>query len=117
LGNRKKLIGQANRLRERLEGLMQAADSLPIVVLGDMNDGPGYDAYEMKLGKSFVETAMGSVFDPGKAFHNVLWWMTRESGKKDELWTMEFPDPIGGKTKDAREASDHFAVYCKIALD
>lgn len=155
LGNRKKLIGQASRLRERLEDLLQAAELMPIVVLGDMNDGPGYDAYEMKLGKSFVETAMGSVFDPGKVFHNVLWWMTQEPGRKKDLWTVEFPDPIvqhalgfkhrvwidhillspdflkpeapiryveksgmiGEKTKDAREASDHFAIYCKITVD
>lgn len=154
-GNRKKLIGQANRLRSRLEKLMEEPASIPIVVLGDMNDGPGNDAYEMKLGKSFVETVMGSVFEPGKIFHNALWWMAQNSATRDELWTVEFPDPIvkhargyehrvwldhilispsflqaetpirfveksgkiGEKNKAAKEASDHFAVHCKIALD
>ncbi len=152
LGNRKKLIGQANRLRSRLDDLLKQPNSLPMVVMGDMNDGPGYDAYEMKLGKSFVETVMGSVFEPGNIFHNTLWWMSQSSATKEDLWTVEFPDPIvenalgykhrvwidhilvspdllkpesplrlveksgriAEKNKTARDASDHFAVYCTI---
>jgi hypothetical protein len=150
LANRKRLVGQALKLRERLDDLLQGQNPLPIVVMGDMNDGPGLDPFEMMVGKSFVETVMGSVYDPGGIFHNSLWWMSRNSASRRDLWTVDFPDPIvenryqhrvwidhillspdtllansniryvmdsgsiGVKNRDSREASDHFAVYCKI---
>ncbi|MDH3692789.1 MAG: hypothetical protein OEU36_25465, partial [Gammaproteobacteria bacterium] len=85
-GNRKKLIAQATHLRERLDDLLAEANPLPTIVLGDMNDGPGLDAYEQRLGKSFVETAMGSVFNPDNIFRNALQHIP------DELrWTADFP--------------------------
>ena len=94
LANRKRLIGQANRLRQRLNDLLNKANPLPTVVIGDMNDGPGLDPYERVLGKSFVETVMGSVFVPELIFHNTLWWMTKTTQTRNNLWTVEFPDPI-----------------------
>jgi endonuclease/exonuclease/phosphatase family metal-dependent hydrolase len=92
LANRKKLAAQAERLRHRLDGLIAAPNARPVVVLGDMNDGPGMDAYERVVGRSFVETLAGDVFAPELIFHNTLWWMN-EKDRKD-LWTAEFPDPI-----------------------
>lgn len=154
LANRKRLVGQALKLRSRLDQLLQEQKPLPVVVLGDMNDGPGLDPFEMMIGRSFVETAMGSVYNPSGIFHNTLWWRSKESKLKKNLWTADFPDPIvshpkgyqhrvwidhllisqdmlqptnpvryvmnsgeiGPKDKDARKASDHFAVYCKIEI-
>jgi hypothetical protein len=63
LGNRKKLAAQAARVRERLDALLAAPNALPLIVLGDMNDGPGMDAYEKMLGRSLVEGVMGTVFE------------------------------------------------------
>lgn len=94
LANRKKLVGQAMRLRDRLIKLVNEQNPLPIIVMGDMNDGPGLDAFEALIGSSFVETAMGSVFDPDRIFHNVLWHYTNSSQSKKDLWTAQFPDPI-----------------------
>jgi endonuclease/exonuclease/phosphatase family metal-dependent hydrolase len=154
LANRKRLVGQALKLRSRLDQLLQEQKPLPVVVIGDMNDGPGLDPFEMMIGRSFVETTMGSVYNPNGIFHNALWWMSKESKLKKNLWTADFPDPIvshpkgyqhhvwidhilisqdmlqstnsvryvmnsgemGPKDKDAREASDHFAIYCKIEI-
>jgi endonuclease/exonuclease/phosphatase family metal-dependent hydrolase len=90
--NRRRLIMQAIRLRGRLDELLDKRPQLPVVVLGDMNDGPGFDAYEKQLGRSFVETVMGSVFDPTSIFANALAWL-REVNPQD-LWTAEFVDPI-----------------------
>lgn len=93
--NRTRLIGQAHRLRERLKDLITAINPLPIIVMGDMNDGPGLDPYERILGRSFIETVMGSIYHPDQIFHNTLLWMaegTRE--QRRELYTAEFPDPI-----------------------
>ena len=77
-----------------LNQLLQEQNQIPTVVLGDMNDGPGLDPFEMMVGKSFVETVMGSVYNPSGIFHNALWWMTKDKERKKELWTADFPDPI-----------------------
>ena len=69
--NRAKLVAQGRRLRERLDQLI--ADGEHVIVLGDMNDGPGLDFYERALGTSFVESGIGSVFEPEGIFHHPLW--------------------------------------------
>ena len=92
LANRKRLVGQGHKLRQRLDQLLAA--QLPAIVMGDLNDGPGLDPYERMLGRSFVETTMGSVYNPGGIFHNALWWMSMDSQLKKDLWTADFPDPI-----------------------
>jgi hypothetical protein len=94
LATRKRLLGQAIKLRERLDQLTLEPDPVPVMVMGDMNDGPGMDPFEMMLGRSFVETVMGSVYDPNRIFHNTLWWMSKDSALKKKLWTVDFPDPI-----------------------
>jgi hypothetical protein len=88
LANRKRLVGQALNLRERLNQLLEDSH-LPIMVIGDMNDGPGLDPYEKMVGKSFVETVMGSVYEPQNIFYNVLW-----NPDKKRIWTASFRDPI-----------------------
>lgn len=92
LGNRKKLVAQATKLRTRIDKLLRDGESL--IVLGDFNDGPGMDAFERVLGGSFVENVMGSVFEPEFVLHNTLAWMTKTATDRDNLWTVEFPDPI-----------------------
>lgn len=94
LANRTRLLGQALMFRDRLDELIQQPNSLPIVVMGDCNDGPGPDPYEKVIGKSFVETITGSVNYPSGIFHNTMWWMTEDSKKRKTLWTADFPDPI-----------------------
>lgn len=155
MGNRKRLVAQALRLRQRLDTLMDTSPHIPVVVMGDMNDGPGLDPFEQLLGYSFVETVMGSVFQPGKIFHNSLWWMSQSREHRNDLWTADFPDPIVSspfgmrhrvwidhilvspdmlnsnsalrlkpdsgqiipKNRIARDASDHFPVYCHLESD
>lgn len=152
--NRTKLIARALKLRKRLDKLLGMPNPLPIMIMGDMNDGPGHDPYERNLGKSFVETVMGSVYYPNLIFHDTLFWMTqRDAETREDLYTAEFPDPIvshpeqkehrvwidhilvspkmlgadspvkyvwdsgkiATKDKDSKRASDHFAIWCKIA--
>lgn len=74
LADRKRLVAQAYKLRERLDELIQEANPIPFIILGDMNDGPGLDPYEKILGRSFVETTLGSVYKPVLTLHNALWW-------------------------------------------
>ena len=104
LANRKKLVAQAMHLRARLNDLITQDNALPVVLLGDMNDGPGLDPFERTVGLSFVETVIGSVFEPKGIFHDVLHWMAKDDRReiREQLWTTDFPDPIvsapfGGK--------------------
>lgn len=94
LANRKRLIGQAERLRTHLDQLLNESNPLPTIVMGDMNDGPGLDPFERMIGRSFIETVMGSIYNPDGIFHNALWWMFSDSKLRGNLWTAEFKDPI-----------------------
>lgn len=57
IANRRKQQAQAVWLRQRIEAHLKAGD--PLIVLGDMNDGPGLDEYEHLFGRSSVEIIMG----------------------------------------------------------
>ncbi|WP_050929365.1 endonuclease/exonuclease/phosphatase family protein [Aestuariivita boseongensis] len=71
IANRRKQLAQAIWLRGRVEEHLQAGNSL--IVLGDLNDGPGLDEYENLFGRSSVEIVMGgsgsdlSLYDPHAA--------------------------------------------------
>ena len=57
IANRRKQQAQAVWLRQRVEAHLEAGEHL--IVLGDMNDGPGLDEYENLFGHSSVEIIMG----------------------------------------------------------
>ncbi len=63
---RRKQLAQAIWLRARIDGVLR--DGNPLVVLGDLNDGPGLDEYEHLFGRSSVEIILGdgdnALFDP-----------------------------------------------------
>ena len=56
--NRRKQLAQCIWLRRRVEEHLARGESL--IVLGDLNDGPGLDAYEELFGHSGVEIVMGA---------------------------------------------------------
>lgn len=60
IANRRKQLAQAVWLRRRIEEHLNRSD--PLIVLGDMNDGPGLDEYEDLFGRSSVEIIMGRGF-------------------------------------------------------
>lgn len=62
IANRRKQLAQAIWLRQRVETHLAAGRSL--IVLGDLNDGPGLDEYEHLFGRSSVEIVMGEGRDP-----------------------------------------------------
>ncbi len=67
ISNRRKQLAQAIWLRQRIEAHLAAKD--PLILLGDLNDGPGLDEYENLFGRSSVEILMGEdgahcLYDP-----------------------------------------------------
>ncbi|WP_136442747.1 endonuclease/exonuclease/phosphatase family protein [Pacificoceanicola onchidii] len=66
IANRRKQLAQAIWLRERVEAHLAAEEDL--IVMGDLNDGPGLDEYEHLFGRSSVEIVLGDaapqLFDP-----------------------------------------------------
>ena len=72
ISNRRKQLAQCIWLRRRIEAHLEAGE--PLIVLGDLNDGPGLDIYEELFGRSGVEIVMGwgdgndrLMFDPHAA--------------------------------------------------
>ncbi|MFK7752934.1 MAG: endonuclease/exonuclease/phosphatase family protein [Sedimentitalea sp.] len=63
IANRRKQLAQAIWLRARLESHLNA--DTPLILMGDLNDGPGLDEYEHLFGRSSVEIVLGDdLFDP-----------------------------------------------------
>lgn len=63
IANRRKQLAQAIWLRARADQHIQAGESL--MVLGDLNDGPGLDEFEHLFGRSSVEIVQGDdLYDP-----------------------------------------------------
>lgn len=63
IANRRKQLAQAIWLRRRIDSVLAGGESL--VVMGDLNDGPGLDEYEHLFGRSSVEVVLGAdLFDP-----------------------------------------------------
>ena len=67
IANRRKQLAQAVWLRARINQVL--SEGSPLVVLGDLNDGPGLDVFEDLFGKSSVEIVLGDaaygvLFDP-----------------------------------------------------
>lgn len=89
--NRHKQMAQCIWLRQRVDAHLAAGESL--IVLGDFNDGPGLDEYEILFGRSGIEVVLGEagkppLFDPHAAMalsnklsaHPVTsrFWLTRQ---------------------------------------
>lgn len=66
IANRRKQLAQAIWLRARIAAHLD--EGTPLILLGDLNDGPGLDEYENLFGRSSVEIILGegdtALFDP-----------------------------------------------------
>lgn len=101
--NRRRLLAQATQLRvEFLDAYLREDETknLPLIVCGDINDGPGFDASERKFLGSAVERIMGTVWHPRFALGNALFDTLSEKNKAEldfehrDLYTARFSDPI-----------------------
>ena len=72
--NRKRIVAEGRRLREILLDLAERRGTPydRILVVGDVNDGPDFDEYELRLSKSGVEAHIGSVLDPDNIWYSFV---------------------------------------------
>ncbi|OYU18373.1 MAG: endonuclease [Rhodobacteraceae bacterium PARR1] len=68
IANRRKQLAECLWLRQRVDMHLDAGDSL--VVLGDLNDGPGLDEYEKLFGHSGVEVVLGADAPPDRRLYD-----------------------------------------------
>jgi len=68
IANRRKQLAQCIWLRQRIDGHLDAGE--PLIVLGDLNDGPGLDEYEKLFGRSGVEIVMGKDLPPDRRLYD-----------------------------------------------
>ncbi|MCP4203766.1 MAG: hypothetical protein GY769_17750 [bacterium] len=117
--NRKKIVAQCRQLRaEFLDHYLTDATTkdIPLLVCGDINDGPGLDASERRLNTSGVESLMGNVWKPelglGNALFDALDDDDRMAIKLDSIYTTSFRDPIFG---DYRKVWIDHVLYSRNA--
>jgi endonuclease/exonuclease/phosphatase family metal-dependent hydrolase len=60
--NRRKLFAECRSIRRRVDEWLD--DGRRLVVMGDVNDGPGMDMTESLFGRSAVEILLGEIFEP-----------------------------------------------------
>ena len=74
LRNRKRIVAEGRRLRAILYGLASSlgAPYDRFLVMGDINDGPGFDAVEAAVLRSGVETHIGTVLDPDSLLYSFV---------------------------------------------
>ena len=68
--NRLKLYAECEWIRRRVDEWLD--EGKHVVVMGDFNDGPGMDFYELKHGRSAIELVMGDIFRPDKILRNYV---------------------------------------------
>jgi len=99
--NRKKLLAQTTQLRLKfLDPFLtqNATSDVPLIVCGDVNDGPGMDASEKRLFGSAMERLMGTVWKPDLCLGNALFDALKSKQKAaldfSSIVTASFKDPI-----------------------
>ncbi|MGH6624432.1 MAG: endonuclease/exonuclease/phosphatase family protein [Burkholderiaceae bacterium] len=112
-GNRRRILAQASHIRANfIEPFLTDAEtrSIPLIVCGDVNDGPGLDASEKRLFGSGIERLMASVWQPHLSLRNALFDTLdpRKQKKLDfeTLATTRFRDPLFNSMTH-REWIDH----------
>jgi endonuclease/exonuclease/phosphatase family metal-dependent hydrolase len=109
--NRMKIVAQCRQLRTQFLDPYLMANStkdIPLIVCGDINDGPGMDASERRLNTSGIERLMGTVWNPEVSLGNALFDTLDDEDRAvldfESLYTTSFRDPI-------------FANYRKVWID
>ncbi len=99
--NRKKILAQATHIHDEFIGpyLTDAqTKQIPLIVCGDINDGPRLDASEKRLFGSGIERLMGNIWQPGLCLGNALFDVLKPKDQEglnfSSIYTTSYRDPI-----------------------
>ena len=100
---RRRISGEAFRIRAFLDEILSDNSMAQVIVTGDLNDGPGADFFEENfLTHSIIDRIFGSIFRPDRQLTHVLF----HGGSSD--FTAQFFDFIAGETRDL--ILDHIGI-------
>jgi endonuclease/exonuclease/phosphatase family metal-dependent hydrolase len=88
LENRRRISSEGMAIRRYLDRRLQEDPDAPIIVLGDLNDGPGMDYFEEKyLSHNVTDIIVGSAFTPERAMDHA-----QHDVPADQRYTAVFED-------------------------
>lgn len=93
VSNRRKIFASAVHLREAFIEPYLSEDetrNIPLIICGDINDGPGYDTAEKRILGSGIEKLMGDIWQPEFILGNAIY----DTYRTLDVSTTRFPDPI-----------------------
>jgi len=94
LRNRRRNSTEAMRVRQYIDNTLRTNISENIIILGDLNDGPGMDYFEQNyITHNTVDVLVGSAFDPELIFHHA-----QHDVKPQDRYTTVFDDFVTGET-------------------
>jgi hypothetical protein len=89
--NRRRNANECQHIRDYLDDRLGAKSDARIIVVGDLNDGPGRDYFEsLYLAHNVTDVLIGSVFEPERSFSHA-----QHDVAKASRWTAEFDDFVG----------------------
>jgi endonuclease/exonuclease/phosphatase family metal-dependent hydrolase len=100
---RQKITSEIKQVRDYLNDALSEEMARSIVVMGDLNDGPGRDLFEEQfILQNLVDVIQGTLLEPEFSLYHVL------EALQMGAFTVEFEDPIDRTKK--RELIDHILV-------
>ncbi|HEX2034809.1 MAG TPA: endonuclease/exonuclease/phosphatase family protein [Chloroflexota bacterium] len=93
LRNRRRISSEAIRLRRYVDQLLLQDPAARVVILGDLNDGPGRDHFEeLYLTHNVTDILVGSTFEPERIFDHA-----QHDVDPGERYTAVFDDFVTGE--------------------
>ena len=100
---RQEIISEIKKVRDYLDDALTEEMTRSIVVMGDMNDGPGRDRFEAEfMLQNLVDVIQGTLLNPELNVYHVL------ENLQTDAFSLEFEDSEDGTKK--RELIDHILM-------
>jgi hypothetical protein len=103
---RRRNSAECMRTRQYVETLLQTDPYSLVIILGDLNDGPGLDYFESQfLTHNLTDILVGSSFDPESLFHPAA-----KDVPPENRYTAIFDDFVPDVQKDKHMLLDHILL-------
>lgn len=120
--NRKKILAEAAHIHGTfIDSYLTDSQTkqIPLIVCGDINDGPGLDASERRLFASGIERLMGNIWQPSFCLGNALFDALKPKDQEEldfsSIYTTSFRDPIFNDTYQRDWIDQILYSKCQIA--